>query len=353
MKKIILGFSILMMSSLAITSCSKDDDNPTQQPAPESTYVVKNTGSAGVTSVTDTNDTTPLGIAQAVPSVSNQVYPSNIPLLFFFNDKILLSSITPENFIVTENNQKVGGTIAINEASNGFAIFTFTPKKAFATNANIKVTLTTAMKDDAGLGLQSDYVLEYQTSAATTTNFNGNLGFESGNSGVSFIGDGNILTGAQGCVNPFGSNFGAITSGNQLISQGSAIGGASSMMFVGPISATNLTSLSFKFNFLSAEFQEYVGSEFDDSFMAIVVGANGAHSEFITSVNTIGTAGNTQCIGFPGLPDTGDGYAGSTGWLTKTLNFSNLGDQVYVVFIVTDVSDEIYSSVVCVDDITL
>lgn len=352
MKKIILGFSILMMSSLAITSCSKDDDDTTQQ-IPESTYVIKNTGTAGVSSITDTNDSALLEIAQAVPSVSNQIYPSNIPILFFFNDKVLLSSITPDTFIVTENNQKVGGTIAINEAANGFAIFTFTPKKAFASNANIKVTLTTAMKDDAGLGLESDYVLEYQTSAATTTNFNGNLGFESGNSGVSFIGDGNILTGAQGCVNPFGSNFGAITSGDQLISQGSAIGGASSMMFVGPISATNLTSLSFKYNFLSAEFQEYVGSEFDDSFMAIVVGANGAHSEFITSVNTIGTAGNTQCIGFPGLPDTGDGYAGSTGWLTKTLNFSNLGDQVYVVFIVTDVSDEIYSSVVCVDDITL
>ncbi len=81
-----------------------------------------------------------------------------------------LCSITPDTFIVTENNQKVGGTIAINEAANGFAIFTFTPKKAFASNANIKVTLTTAIKDDAGLGLESDYVLEYQTSAATTTN---------------------------------------------------------------------------------------------------------------------------------------------------------------------------------------
>lgn len=351
MKKIILGFSILIMSLPAITSCSKDDDNAQQEP--ESTYVIKNTGTAGVTSITDTNDSGALNIAQAVPSVSNQIYPSNIPILFFFNDKVLLSSITSDSFIVTENNEKVGGTIAINEASNGFAIFTFTPKKAFAANSNIKVTLTTAMKDDAGLGLQSDYVLEYQTAAATTTNFNGNLGFESGNSGVSFIGDGNILTGAQGCVNPFGSNFGSITSGNHLISANNAIGGASSMMFVGPISATNLTSLSFKYNFLSAEFQEYVDTQFDDSFMAIVVGANGAHSEFITSVNTVGTAGNTQCNGFPGLPDSGDDYAGSTGWLTRTLNFPNLGDEVYVIFIVTDVADQIYSSVVCVDDITL
>lgn len=352
MKKIILGLSVLFLSSIAITSCSKDDDSPAEQPTPVSTYVIKNTGTAGVSSITDTNDSVLLDIAQAVPSVSNQIYPSNIPILFFFNDKVLLSSITPDTFIVTENNQKVGGTIAINEAANGFAIFTFTPKKAFASNANIKVTLTTAMKDDAGLGLESDYVLEYQTSAATTTNFNGNLGFESGNSGVSFIGDGNILTGEQGCVNPFGSNFGAITSGSHLISANDAIGGASSMMFVGPISATNLTSLSFKYNFLSAEFQEFVGSVYDDSFMAIVVGANGAHSEFITSVNTIGTAGNTPCTGFPGLPDVSSD-AGSTGWLTKTLNFPNLGDQVYVVFIVTDVSDQIYSSVVCVDDITL
>ncbi len=347
MKKIILKSIFAISIAFIVSSCSKDDSKEE-----EASYVIKNNGSAGVNSVIDTGDVTPLGIAQAVPSVSNQVYPSNLPILFFLNDKVLLSSITTDSFLVTENGKKVGGTISINEASNGYAIFTFTPKKPFSSNANIRAVLTTAVQDDAGLGMSSEYVLEYQTANAAPIDFNDNLGFESGNNGVSFIGDGNILSGTQGCVNPFETSFASITSGNHLISTNDAIGEASSMMIVGPINTSNLTSLSFKYNFLSAEFQEYVDSQFDDSFMAIVVGEDGAHTEFITSVNTLGIAGNTLCTGFPGLPDNGDDYAGSTGWLNKTLNFNSVGDEVYVIFIVTDVADTIYSSAVCIDDIT-
>lgn len=332
------------------SGCEKsdsDNDNETS-----SFYKVINKGNAGVNSISDFDDVTGLSVAQAIPSVSNRAYPANMPILFFLDDKILLSSITEDNFIVTENDIKIKGIVSVSEASNGYAILSYIPERQFAANADIKITLTTDLLDDAGMGNTQDTVIEYTTTASNNSSFTGNTGFENGSEGINFVGDGNILTGTQGCVAPFGgSSFGAITTGLQLISGDNAIGEASSIMILGPIDA-NISSISFNYNFLSAEFQEYVGSEYDDSFMAIVVGENGAHSEFVTSVNTIGEAGNTSCSAFPGMPDNGDAYFGTTGWQNEELSFSSVGDTAYIIFIVTDVTDAIYSSIVCIDDVS-
>ena len=349
MKKITCSLAGFLSLALLMVSCEKNDGDSNDS---KSIYKVLNSGNAGVTTASDTNDFSGLTIAQAIPSVSGVEYPANMPILFFFDDKILLPSITPENFIVTENGKQVKGTVSINEQANGYAILSFTPQKQFASNAAIKIILTTNLHDDAGLGSEQDYVLEYTTTAANNTSFDSNSGFENGTNGVTFVGDGNVLIGAQGCVSPFGgTSFAAITSGAQLISMDSAIGNASSIMILGPISSS-VSSVSFKYNFLSAEFQEFVGSQFDDSFVAIVAGSNGAYSEFITSVNTIGTAGNTACTAFPGMADAGDTYFGTTGWLNKQISFPNMGNNTYIIFIVTDVSDTIYSSIVCIDDVT-
>lgn len=355
MKNFFYPLSCLVILTSTMLSCSSSDSDNSTTPT---YYKIVNNGDGGVNSISDNSDSQSLKIAQAIPSVSDVAYPANIPIVFFFDDKILLSSITEESFIVTENDVQVTGTISINEGSNGFAIFNFTPKIQFAANANIKIRLTSGIKDDAGVGLEAEKIYEYTTTAvanrtSSPSAFDGNYGFENGTAGVNFIGDGNILSGTIGCINPFaGSKFACITSGNSLVSTSNSIGDASSIMIVGPITGpADITSLSFKYNFLSAEFQEYVNSEFDDTFIAIVFGANGAHSEFITSVNTIGTAGNQQCGNFPGMPDDGDEYSGSTGWINKVLNFGAVGNEVYVAFIITDVQDEIYSSVLAVDGI--
>lgn len=349
MKNLTHKLVMFLSATLLFISCDKNDKNEENG---QSIYKIQNLGNAGVSAISDFADTKGLTVAQAIPSVSGVSYPANMPILFFFDDKILLSSITAENFIVTENTKQVKGTVSINEQSNGYAILSFMPDKQFAANAAIKIILTTNLFDDAGIGSDEDYVIEYTTTAANNTSFESNGGFESGSSGVTFVGDGNILVGAQGCVSPFGGNsFAAITSGAQLISMDSAIGEATSIMILGPINS-NITSVSFKYNFLSAEFQEFVGSIYDDSFVAIVTGQNGAYSEFITSVNTIGTAGNTSCTSFPGMPDNGDAYFGKTGWINKQISFPSMGNNTYIVFIVTDVSDAIYSSIVCIDEVT-
>src|SRR5690606_21991849 len=123
-----------------------------------------------------------------------------------------------------------------------------------------------------GQPLGQDMVYNYTTFSDPSGSFEGNEGFENGNNGVLFIGDGNILTGPQGCIDPFGgTSFGAITTGSQLISGEAAIGDASSIMILGPYNS-GVSSVSFNYNFLSSEFQEFVDSEYDDSLMAVVVG---------------------------------------------------------------------------------
>jgi hypothetical protein len=345
MKTLLRLFYVLII--ILVFGCNKDKNEGSTNP----TYTIVNNGSAGTTSISDTDDDTALDIAQAVPSVSGETYPKNIPIMFFLNDKVYLNSIE-DNFIVTEAGIIIGGTIYVNEASNGYAILIFTPTKEFGAGKAIVVTLKKGIQDDGGNGLTSDYILEFTSESLSTGSFDNNKGFENGTSGVTFIGDGAILSGTHGAVSPQnGSKFGAITTGDELISYGSAVGGASSMMILGPIN-TSLSSLSFYYDFISAEFNEYVGSIFDDCAIVTISGPNGSYSGSIATVNTIGTGNNTQCLNFDNMPDDGDAYAGHTGWLNKTFSFNNVGTPAYIIFTVTDVSDEIYSSVLIVDNIS-
>lgn len=342
MKKLLTIFLFPVM--IMTFGCKKDKTTP------KPIYTIVNNGDAGVTSISDVGDQDPLAIVQAVPSVSDASYPSTIPIMFFFNDKIFLNSLT-DDFTVEQNGETLGGTITINKAANGYAILTFTPSQAFAADATITITIKKAVEDDGGNGLFEDFILTFKTVAGSTLSFDSNKGFESGTPGVLFMGDGAVLSGTQGSVSPkSGSKFGVITSGDQLVSSSSAIGGASSLMLLGPIN-TDLSSLTFNYDFSSAEFNEFVGSEFDDCAVITIYGPKNSYSVVITSVNIIGTA-NTQTTGFAGLPDNGDNYAGHTGWVSKTYSFPNVGTPAYIIFTVTNVSDHIYSSALAVDDIS-
>lgn len=142
-----------------------------------------------------------------------------------------------------------------------------------------------------------------------------------------------------------------ITSGNSLISNNNSIGNASSIMILGPVTS-EFTNVSFSYNFLSTEFQEFVDSEFDDSVIVTAVGPNGSRTVFLTSVNTVGIDGNTQCFGFPGLPDDGDDYAGATGWKNETIDINHIGSPAFLIFTITDVADTIFSSALIVDNVS-
>ena len=333
-------------------SCGKDDDATAPvAPNPNNTGLVNN-GAGGVTAQTDTSDTDLLSVVQAIPSTPG-VYPANLPIMFFLDDKVYLPSVE-NNLRVTQDGTPVVGKITVNESSNGYAILTFTPASPFGANKMIEATLKVEMEDDGGNGLPAEFKISYTTGGnggAALGPFDTNGSFESDTAGVAFIGDGNISTGTGDIQPQHLTKFGIITTGNQLVSGGSAVGGETSMMILGPINS-NLSSLTFQYDFASTEFNEYVNSQFDDVAMVTVTGPNGSYTTMLTSVNIVGTAGNTQCNGCANMPDNGDSYAGHTGWTAKNINFAAVGSPAYVVFTVTDVGDGIYSSALAVDNIT-
>lgn len=346
----------MLLFSIIIISCEKDKEEPTPEPLPtptyDTTFSVVNTGNGGVTEANDTEDQVALEIAQAIPAATKGNYATNTPIILFFNDKILLSSLE-NNVSVMMGEHKVGGNISINEGNNGYAILIFTPHQEFEKDQNIVFTLKKGVQDDGGNSLSSIFSISYITQESGNTAFDDNTSFEKGMEGVAFSGDVGLLQNEQGCVSPpLGNTFCAASTGDYIISEtGEAIGNTTSTIILGPINK-NLTSFSFQYNFLSSEFQEYVDSEFDDTVIMTVFGPEGAYSKFITSVNTVGNEGNTDCSSFPNLPDDGDEYAGATGWITDNSTFPAVGNPSFVIFTVTDVSDEIYSSVLAIDDIS-
>lgn len=375
--------SLLLAACLVPSACNKKSE-----PNPSTTLNIVNTGNGAVNSISDASDEEPLRVAQAIPATANsffktqkQVSPrlnlkrlsrpqksgssavlrndntfaSNIPVIFFFDDKILLSSVQG-NVEIKQNNQLIGGTLSINESSNGFAVFTFIPVQPFSKNQAIEVILKKELQDDGGNEMDEDFVLNFNTNDLSAQgSFDNNKSFESELTGVLFQGDGAVFNAASGGVSAQnGSRYAVVTTGEALASGNGAISNASSLMILGPINTGNsvFDGFSFQYDFISSEFNEFVDSVFDDSAVVTVYGPKGAFSALLTSVNIVGIAGNQTCNDCVGLPDAGDAYAGHTNWTARTLNFTDVGTPAYIVFTVSDVSDTIYSSALLIDNVS-
>ena len=111
-------------------------------------------------------------------------------------------------------------------------------------------------------------------------------------------------------------------------------------------------TLRFDFNFLSEEFPEFVGTEFDDSFRAIVTTPGGSTTFATVSVNESGGFTLIGDCGFPG----GDDTCGMTGWRTGSVDLSpwagtNTPITVELLFSADDRGDNVYDSHVLIDNI--
>ena len=109
-------------------------------------------------------------------------------------------------------------------------------------------------------------------------------------------------------------------------------------------------SISFKYDFVSEEPLEYVGSRYDDNFRMIVT-INGTPTEVIQkTINNSGWAA-VSGINFAG----GDSTTFHTGWQTVTQDLGAIKptDVVKIEFRVSDKGDSIYDSAALIDDIVL
>jgi hypothetical protein len=120
----------------------------------------------------------------------------------------------------------------------------------------------------------------------------------------------------------------------------------------------NAKAFSFDFNFMSSEYPEYVGTQFNDKFVAILdsQGFKGNISfDKKGSCISINSALFNECngcsLGAAGLDGTGyeGGIGGGTGWLTTTSPVTP-GETITLRFVIFDEGDHILDSVVLIDN---
>lgn len=117
-------------------------------------------------------------------------------------------------------------------------------------------------------------------------------------------------------------------------------------------------TLSFDYNFVSEEFDEYIGSVFNDTFTAVVRAPDGKTiAQVQVQVNDFFI--NNAPSGFTMIGDCvpgGDDTCGQTGWLTATMDlsaFSSASTPVIVelIFSVVDKGDSLFDTYVFIDNI--
>jgi len=301
----------------------------------------------------DLEDATSPDIEQTIPpAYSTGIAPSTI-ITIFFDDEIdpsTISSATIKVYSETTGNDiagQFGGTLS--EAGN--TIVVFAPTQSLPENEAIVVELPAenGIKDDGGNGLAYDYMLEFSTSNAIAAVPDGNLGFELSSTGFAFSGDGAILSSPAGSISPTeGSKMAAITSGAMIVSESYSLNYTTSLLITGAITVpAGATTLIFDYDFFSEEFDDWVGSEFDDTFVVSVSGSSGLYAELVTSVNIVGAEASVPVdLSSLGIYD-GD----HTGWISKSIPVSALGSPISISFSVSDVGDTAYDTIVFIDNI--
>jgi len=108
------------------------------------------------------------------------------------------------------------------------------------------------------------------------------------------------------------------------------------------------TTLSFDFRFMSEEYPEYVGSQYNDFFYAYLTDSAGTHQVAFDDNGHIINVNNNFFN--PNIYPIGTVFDGSTKRLTTTVNV-NEGETITLQFMVGDVADGIYDTAVFLDNV--
>jgi subtilisin family serine protease len=128
---------------------------------------------------------------------------------------------------------------------------------------------------------------------------------------------------------------------------GAAGGTTSTMVRRFPVlPGTDRLRISLDYNYLTEEYPEFVGSQFNDQFQARIIAGDQVIPLASESVNS-STFTPITGIDFPG----GDSTLGQTGWKPASADVSIEPGTRYIVLEVTDLGDAIYDSVALIDNI--
>ncbi len=299
----------------------------------------------------DETDSTPFSVVSIVPSDLAQNVPVGTSITVYFDDLINPISLNDVSMSVTVADQVVSGIFALERSTNDlFAVLHFTPpSQPFADNVDVTVTLSSVngLLDKGGNTLEEELIYTFHTAVAYVGDAN-NLGFESGLTGWTITGNGGIVD------LPFASELSLEGVKAAMITTDSAVdyglsgtplSEATSMLSSGSLEVPGSATLcSFDYYFLSAEFTEWIGSEFDDTLTMTFSGPNGTIIETIETVNTYQIS---DCIPLTSNLDN-DLY--HTGAKTKQVDISGLGSPITISFAVSDVGDQALISAFLVDN---
>ena len=172
--------------------------------------------------------------------------------------------------------------------------------------------------------------------------------FEEGNlNGFITDGDGRVITQLSYIQPNDGYYMGIISTGLGYTTEQGSI----SQTFCLP-DKSNLT-LSFDWNFLSEEFMEFVGSQYQDYFKVLLIDQNGTeHTLFSKSIDEMAAEYELSSVSPDIVFDQGGVYG--TGWLNLSLDLSAYaGQRVTLIFAASDIGDSIYDTAILLDNITI
>jgi hypothetical protein len=302
----------------------------------------------------------PVQIVQAVPLPDTALIPSSSPIVLFADASYASVSFTVQAHTASgvEDITSQVSVITLTSA-NGKDIYVLAANGGLPLGASIVITLSGDIEGS----------IVFNVAHASPPFAEGQLGFEGAANpeatctegpegsavasamplGWMAFGDVGIISETGSVVPSEGTQLLAMSTGAVLC--GSALGETSSMAVSGPIRGLGSNpSLSIDYNFQSSEFDDYCNTDYDDTLVAVLAGPNGAVASVVNSVNQVCDQ-NGHVVGtFPGLPDGGDEVYKETGNLAFTLE-GDIGSPAVLSFVVTDVGDQAYSSLVGIDNI--
>jgi hypothetical protein len=302
----------------------------------------------------------PPQIVQAVPLADSAQIPSSSPVVLFADGSYANVTFTVQAYTASgvEDITSQVSVVTLTSA-NGKDIYVLAANGGLPLGASIVITLSGDIEG----------TIVFNVAHASPPFAEGELGFEGAANpeatctegpegsavasamplGWSAFGDVGVIPETGSVVPSEGTQLLAMSTGAVLC--GSALGDTSSMAVSGPIRGLGSSpSLSIDYNFQSSEFDDFCASDYDDTLIAVLAGPEGAVATVINSVNRVCEQGSHVVGTFPGLPDSGDEVYKETGNLAFTLE-GDVGSPAVLSFVVTDVGDNAYASLVGIDNI--
>ena len=292
------------------------------------------------------------GVVQVVPPVGSTSASACTPAIFFlgqpYPDETELSVTVTGASGDTLDIGDPGSLVRLSSAA-GNTILVLAPGEPYPAGASVSVSIVQQDPGGQPFGAEATFTIRDETPALT-----GVRELEEGGDAVWGQGDfaQSLEAGVPGFLTAGPSSL-ALSTGQLL--GGSSIDSRSSFVSLGPLRPTRRVSLGpfglgsrivrlrFEYDFMSLEFDEFVGTVYDDAFVVVISGPGGVEARLVTSVNLIGEVASV-------VPEGGG--AEHTEWREFLLT-AEVGSPACVTFMITDVGDDRLESLVAIRSLSL